>query len=469
MDQGYVTLLLGHLLAEPDLLHMAARKLSFYNLIDPLKHRTPAFLWTVIKDCYEKSGEPPTYTFLQQEIMSRLQPTREQVLLVESLEMLGDMAHIPKADLTAAAGRVLLEAALSEAAKISFLEQMRRVNSVKDLQKIAQRISSDLGALGGKRSARMKPLFNLETLLQAKNRIGFGVRFWDDNGGKFAPGELHGLLGPTGGGKTVMAVSVACGQVRAGRHTMLCLYEQPAEGDIMERICTHMTEMPIDTFRDKSFSDLPESVQRKLAFAQETNGKYLTLLDMLQDGAGAGGVPEIIQHIETAIAEGERPDLVIVDWFGAMVDRNHQFRSDIPHDLRYRVLGTQFMDMFNMYAKKSGVSFLLLHQLSTEASSHSSGHRPKKTDALEMKTFSNKMDTCAALGVLDKRTHVCWFCPDKSRRSFAQDIKIRLQGELQRFVDVKDEYEVRNNVFVPTEVPDAEREAQREKEYDVEL
>jgi hypothetical protein len=155
----------------------------------------------------------------------------------------------------------------------------------------------------------------------------------------------------------------------------------------MERICTHMTEMPIDTFRDKSFSDLPESVQRKLAFAQETNGKYLTLLDMLQDGAGAGGVPEIIQHIETAIAEGERPDLVIVDWFGAMVDRNHQFRSDIPHDLRYRVLGTQFMDMFNMYAKKSGVSFLLLHQLSTEASSHSSGHRPKKTDALELLTL----------------------------------------------------------------------------------
>jgi len=472
MDQGYVTLLLGHFLAQPDLLHTAAKKLQFYNLIDPVLHRTAAFLWTVIKDCYEVNGEVPTQAFLQQEITSRLRGTREQLLMVESLEMLADISDIPEDECTAAAGRVLLETALSEAAKVSCLEQLRRANSVKDLHRIAQRISSDISALGGRRSARMKPLFNMESLLTAKERIGFGVRFWDDNGGKFGPGELHGLLGPPSGGKTVMAVAVACGQMRANRHVMLCLYEQPAEGDIAERICTNMTEIPIDIFRDKAYGALSEDIRRKIAFSAEVSGKYLTLVDMLQDGAGAGGVQEIIQHVEDAIAEGERPSLVIVDWFGAMVDRNHQHHPEVSHDLRYRVLGTRFMDTFNAYAKDSGVSFLLMHQLTTDAAGRSPSYRPKKTDALEMRTFSNKMDTCSALGVMDKRSHVCWFCPDKSRRSFAQDTKIKLLGDLQRFVDVKDQYEIRNNSFVSKEVVDAEQElqaAQREKEYNVDL
>jgi len=388
--------------------------------------------------------------------------------MVEAVEMLGDMSNLPASDYSSAGGRVLLEAAMAEAAKVTWLEQMRRMSSLKELQKIATNITSDLGALGGRKSARMKPLFNMARLLQAKERLGFGVRFWDDNGGKFGPGELHGLLGPSGGGKTVMGVSVACGQIRANRHVMLCLYEQPAEGDIAERICTHMTETPIDVFRDKALCDLPEEIQRKITFAQETSGQYLTLVDMLKAGAGAGGVQEIIQQVEDAIADGERPNLVIVDWFGAMVDRNHQYHPEVAGDQRYRVLGTQFMDTFNTYSKASGVTFLLLHQLSTEASAKSPGYQPKKTDALEMKTFGYKMDTCSAIGNMNKQNAVCWFCPDKSRRSWAQDTKIRLVGDLQRFVDVKDDYEIRNNTFVPKEVADAEQES-REREYNVEL
>ena len=472
MDQGYVTLLLGHLLSDADLLHTAADKLKIYKLIDPIAHRTAAFLWEVIRDCYKFSDEPPSYGFLSQEISSRLKHPRDEMLKVEALELLVEMADMPASDYTPATGRKLLESALSDAAKVTWLEHMRRVNSVQDLQKIASSISNDMASLGSQQSARMKPLFNMGTLLKAKERIGFGVRFWDDNGGKFGPGELHGLLGPQSGGKTVMAISVACGQIRANRHVMLFLYEQPAEGDIAERICTHMAEAPIDSFRDKSLSDIPEELTRRLSFAAETSGKYLTLVDMLKHGAGAGGVHEIIQHVEDATAEGEKPALVIVDWFGAMVDRNHQYHPEVKPDLRYRVLGTQFMDMFNTYAKTSGVTFLLMHQLSTDAAGRSPSYQPKKTDALEMRTFSNKMDTCSALGVMDKKTHVCWFCPDKSRRSFAMPTKIELLGNLQRFVDVKDKYEIRNNAFVPKEVEDAEqrvRDENRAKEYNVEV
>jgi hypothetical protein len=471
VDNGFIGLLLAHLMADPDLMHVAANRLKAYTLIDPIAHRTPAFIWKVMQECYGVCGKPPTYSFLHREIESRLKGSPDQLLLVEALETLGAMATVPKEDIRPEGGRFLLEEAMSGAAKVTCLEQFRRATTVKDLQKLTTTINGDLSSLGGRRSARMKPLMNMDSLLRAQNRLGFGVRFWDDNGGQFAPGEMHGLLGPTGGGKTVMAVAVACGQMKAKRHAMLFLYEQPLEGDISERICTNMTGIPIDNFRGKPLESLSEELRSKITFAQEECGQYLTVCDMLKEGCGAGGAGEIIRHIEENIEAGEKPALVIIDWFGAMVDRNHQFHPEVPADLRYRVLGTNILAELNAYATASKVSFLILHQLSTDATSRPPGHRPQKTDAAEMKSFSYKMHSCSALGTMRKDNNICWFVPDKSRGSSCQDTRVQLQGELMRFVDVRDQYKIVNNRFVPAEVEDAEALAENQKEdaYGLEL
>jgi hypothetical protein len=244
---------------------------------------------------------------------------------------------------------------------------------------------------------------------------------------------------------------------------MMFLYEQPLEGDIAERICTNMTGEPITSFRGKPLEELSEDLRNRITFAQEECGEYLTVCDMLKEGCGAGGAGEIIQHIEENIENGEKPDLVIIDWFGAMVDRNHQFHPEVPADLRYRVLGTNILADLNAYAEAKKVSFLLLHQLSTEATSRPPGHRPQKTDAFEMKSFSYKMHSCSALGTMRKDNSTCWFIPDKARGSSCQDTIIQLQGELMRFISVHNQYKISNNRFVPAEVEDAEAQAAKKQ------
>jgi hypothetical protein len=60
---------------------------------------------------------------------------------------------------------------------------------------------------------------------------------------------------------------------------------------------------------------------------------------------------------------------------------------------------------------------------------------PTMGDAYEYKAFCQKLTSMGALGTLDKEDKTCWFNPCKTRKVGAQPLRVRMEGERQRFVD----------------------------------
>jgi len=100
------------------------------------------------------------------------------------------------------------------------------MKDMEDMRSYAKEVTADLTGINNRTTAKVKPMKSLGSLLVNKERHTFGLPFWDDNGGNFAGGEIHGLLGPTGGGKTVIGIGVACAQAKMHRHVIYVTYEQ---------------------------------------------------------------------------------------------------------------------------------------------------------------------------------------------------------------------------------------------------
>jgi len=199
--------------------------------------------------------------------------------------------------------------------------------------------------------------------------------------------------------------------------------------------------------------------------AEQESGEYITVIDLSKEDHGFGGAQEVIGYSKQEDEAGEGADLIVLDWFGAMVDRNAYSNPKINADNRYQSLAPNFIDELATYCREVDKAVLMLHQLTTEACAKPPGRKPSKTDAYMFRAFSYFMDSCSCLGTMTKDRQVCWFVPDKSRRSSVQDTKIKLFGNLQKFVDVEAEYtcDKRNRFKKVDEEPEDAEEKIREK------
>jgi len=172
--------------------------------------------------------------------------------------------------------------------------------------------------------------------------------------------------------------------------------------------------------------------------------------------AGTGGVAELKAQIkEEEEASGFVPDLVIIDWLGEMVMRYNGLGDS---DAAYRRCCEKFMSELVQFKEDHGCAILVLHQTNTKAQGLSATTPPNKTMAHEFRSFANKCDSCSVLGVMDRVSRVCWFIPDKSRRSASEDRKIRLNGKYMRFEDVSSTYTAYGPSFIKvTELEERER------------
>jgi len=402
----------------------------FDNLSDP----AASFIWQVLRDCRAATGGPPAQAQVQAEVEDRMGTLLgfEESFKEQVRSILGHVYSIPRDQTNVEMGRYLLQGALADTLSVSWADRARQLHTAEDLRKYVTEVSGEISSLNTSADALVKPFRSLDKYLVYKPRHPFGIRVLDlITGGGIAPGETLGLLGPTGGGKTVLAVGMLCERVLRKQHAMLVSYEQPVEGDIAERLCAYMLNEDVARFRDKSLKDVDPAVAARLGKVQAEFSDYVTVLDLSGGGRGAAGACEVTAHIDRQIAAGETPVLVIVDWLGSMVLR--YLAANGLDSNQYMHVAQQFVDELNSHSKKHQYSLVINHQLRTDAARASAQSKPNVTDAYQFRSFSFFLDGCVVLGRLDPESNVGWLIMDKFRRGAVGDLLVKLDGAHVRF------------------------------------
>lgn len=459
-------LLLGCLVRYDQLLVEAISKVGRHQLFDNLRDPCATFIWSVLRQCRQKAGAFPVRTMVEVEAYGRLQAlTGLDATFQENIKaILANIYSIEDRYFSPEIGRFYLQQALESALSVGWYEQLRSIGTLEELRKYVNEVGNDLAGLSSDQQAMAKPLEDPGRFLVRRPRMPFGIRALDlISGGGLAPGEVMGLLGPTGGGKTVMAVGMACERARRAQHVQLYTYEQRTEGDVMERLCCYMTGLDIGRFRDKALVDLDPGASARLREESARYAKYLSVVDLAQGTRGSGGMDEVMSYIDIQAERGECPGLVIIDWLGSMVQRYLAF-NNLQSD-QYRHIGHQFIDKLSSHAKKLGYSAVINHQLRTDAARRRPEVKPNVAEAHEMRAFAYYLDACACLGTLSPDTFVGWLIMDKQRRGACGDVLVRLDGPHMKFEQAEGFVTDHRGRFISeaSTAPDAEDEAESKK------
>jgi len=468
MSSSDAKFLVVGLYVHDDLLAHASRNFEGYELFNAFGDPGYRIMWNCIRDTYLTTGEKPTLLML----LERTPPMLESIDVIArrtaNLQIADAVKTLSLFDGSEIIGREhtmkLLEAASRRAAK----DKLLGINSLDEdttpaLIDHAEGVARMLKNVAPKQGVRKRPLApeQRSLLLRATARWNWGIDYWDAAGLKWYKKEIHGLLGPTGGGKTVNVTNIATRQLKEFRNVMIALYEQALEEDVEQRILSNLAGVSMDELRDRNECDISQRVRDKIETVCAQYVDRLVVLDMIGEDAGNGGVEELKAQIAEEKREtGFEPDLLIIDWLGEMVMRYDGLGNS---DAAYRRCCEKFMSELVQFKEDTGYAILVVHQTNTHAQSLSPASKPNKTMAHEFRSFANKCDTCCVLGTMDRDEQVCWFVPDKSRRSNAPDRIIKLDGAYMRFSDATDEYEPMNNRFVTRAAAQAVRDELEEQ------
>ena len=278
-------------------------------------------------------------------------------------------------------------------------------------------------------------------LLRKRPRIPTGVSVIDSilQGG-IVPGEHLGILGGSGSGKSIIANQLVCNFAIRKMDTLIVQFEQPIDGDIIERQFAYLTGRSINDFRDKGM-DLPDEVLADMEKVEPIMEHIRCISYVDKDStSGREGSKDLIKDFQSVWDSGFHFKFLILDWLGAAV--TGFMRTTESTLANYQLSAQMLMDDVNMWAKQHGVTIIWMHQTSTEAQGREPAYQPKKEDAYNYKSFSHKLEFCLQLGTPTRRRdgiNVHYLCIGKGRTaSLAKDhIVVKMMGEMMRFEEAE--------------------------------
>jgi len=277
-----------------------------------------------------------------------------------------------------------------------------------------------------------------------KSRQPTGVGFWDMlTGGGTSENECYGILGPTGGGKTLLAVQLACSMAERGQDVEYFTYEQSAK-ELQPRILSCAAKISSIRISGKCWADIDEAAKKKITIAADICKNRLHVHDRSSEGSS---ISDIVNTVRQRIDEGRTPRMVIVDWIWPLILRitaTSQRRNE-----QERMVLQKATDDFKAAASKYGVTFLLLHQISTEMAKKSPSKKPEWFNSAEAGSFAWLLHYCIAIGRADTQGY-CWMVGSKARNAKKQSALVLLNGEFNRFESTKQSmiYDERRQEFI---------------------
>jgi len=326
---------------------------------------------------------------------------------------------------------------------------VQQINSNADMKKLQAQLNRSQQALGELSAEkptvvdnmRILPLRSVESLMVYRKRIPTGVNFIDlASGGGGRSKEVWGILGPSGGGKTMLTVQMCVAQALMGNYTVWATYEQSMEGDLTERMVANIIGGGLSSLRDKDFNDIPEEDKNKYWATIAGLDEKLITYDMTKavpdplNPQSDRGVAAVWENVKKEKAAGRDVKIVIIDWLGELIMMIAGDKNMDP-ERQYRFIGNQQIMLARQMAKEEDLLVIIFHQLNTKAQDARPTFKPTKADAYNMKSMCYNMDLMFAMGNRDKN-NVAYFLSVKSRKGDVREQMIQLIGEQARFKDV---------------------------------
>lgn len=360
--------------------------------------------------------------------------------------------------------------------------------TVDDLAKSVQ----SLAGIGGGKGMSLRP--KAEHLVVRRPVYPPGIGFLTSVTGGFADGEIYGLMGPMGQGKTPLAIQSGLAMARhiKLRHLLhgeplravhYFFYELGAS-DVLVRTWAPAAQIPKERIHEAMASadlagsddamaailawpgwsrqsdpasqrqpyeaDLAKLAQTKvtdLPGERERLNEAIDLLDgvfvphEMSGDSGCGGMTELhsILMRESDLTKVP-PAFVIVDYLNDMVARYLRATGKDPNDaMRHEIAGS-IKDLRDRVATTMRCSVLVIQQLSGRFTRMPPAAPIHHSHASESSLFAENLYSCSALGNRDPDTGVQFLWHSKARntaRSFGHDI-LRLNGPQQIFHEVND-------------------------------
>ena len=276
-------------------------------------------------------------------------------------------------------------------------------------------------------------------------------------GGGISAGDVVGLLGPSGGGKTTLGVQLSVLGVKVTEMNAAYLsYEVSFDSKIRNRFVGYIGDIPRSVIDPvKSIKDIDPKYLEKFRAEREFYAKRLFLQDM--NGRGAcSGAADILAFLRDMDAKGKHIDLVVIDQWISMLQRYMAANNMDPTSLR--LVSQRVIDELVALSQPSRLncSFLILHQTTATLKSAPATRKPKQGESAEDKQFDNWIPFCMALGTMDSANR-CWIVGTKTREAAPASYIVQMNPDRYRFEYHDGRFIQRGSSFIDTTAVDDSR------------
>lgn len=338
----------------------------------------------------------------------------------------------------------------------SFLEDrqvrplLQELPNAVNISQAVEQIRSAVRRTGVVKTEPIDPFAAEIPLANGEKKTRWCCDFLDSITGGATRGETTLLLAPSGGGKTLSNIQIACSAALAGEDAVIFSYEQAVNPGLTNRIYSYILHLPntsLHGLSHKEWTDLLESDKALKELWEIKRAKLqgklhmFDMLDLFKRGGACGGVEDIATCIKRLQDTGKAPRYVGLDWFGPFIDnymasgRFSNKRSNAP---KHEIM-TAAANELRILGSDLGVNLFIYHQLGTQAAKGKPIDLPQAIDAHECRTLHHYMDTVICIGRRTENNNLAYVHVPKQRNGTA-DLKacIQMDGAYSRWKYISD-------------------------------
>lgn len=468
------------LLIYPDVRNSALTSLGGLPLFDGLLMPVHAMIWDCIaRLCPSCEGAKMGAASVATEMKSRFRSPSDIDKVNEALDLLREASTAKDDDLNPGYAGTLLEAFVVAAQKRDLISKLSKADTLGDFSELI-----DTGAKNASRIAYTgevdleSPLSDPDIYMPDQRQIPTGVDWIDYlSGGGHCSGEMIGVLGPQGGGKTLTATTMLIAQAKQFHHCLLLSYEQGVKKDISYRLYTRLFDdmegdllrhledsrcpelrgkrVDVTFFRNYRMKDWPDAVKERYLYLKDKYDKFVhakdfsTKIDLTNpEPQGLRGVQDIEFVLEAMERKGQLPTYMLVDWLWPAMIRWYTNMNNRRIDSEYSA-AVKFLYDLKELTERKGITTVVFHQLDKDKTRAAPSVQPSCVNAWNCgNAFSQVMEHCYVIGNRDKESHVMWLGNDKARTGVPQYITGKMDGAMG-IINRTDQYELSRGKFVP--------------------